>query len=322
MSEERISFSADGTTYHAFYFGEHVARYALAYNACRGARVLDIACGEGYGSRLMRDWGAADVLGIDISPDAIARAREYFATDGVEYQCASALDLRTAVDGTKFDLIVSLETIEHLESPHLFLRALTECVAPGGTIIISCPNDHAYGETNNPFHLRKYTFEEFRTLTEEVLGKADEWLLGTPALGHCHLSPDALPAEATSARDVLKTATHRAQPWMIPPQAGTRAQTENCAYYVGRWGPAALTPAIVTAPQSLPASIEIWRLYDSAQKTITRLREENERLRLAQILLAERSTLSTFDVPAVEGKWQRRRRKWLRSIRKRLGIAA
>lgn len=140
---------------------EHLARYLFAAAFCAGRRVLDIACGSGYGAYILKIMGAAEVIGVDSDAPAIAGARRHYCAEGVEFRVAdaTALDL----DGAPFDLIVAFETLEHLEDPKGFLQSVKRHLAPGGLFIISCPND-ARSLSVSPSHLRHYTYGEFRDL--------------------------------------------------------------------------------------------------------------------------------------------------------------
>ena len=158
---ERLDFSAD-TAYNATEAAIHLNRYAMAKPFCKGATVLDAACGEGYGSYLMKSWGAKNVEGIDISSDAIAFAKNQFKSEGLQYSLHTVEIL--PFEDNYFDLVVSLETMEHLENPELFLKEIKRVVKPDGVVILSCPNDNYYFEKDkikNPFHKQAYTFFEF-----------------------------------------------------------------------------------------------------------------------------------------------------------------
>ncbi|WZB62599.1 class I SAM-dependent methyltransferase [Achromobacter xylosoxidans] len=177
---ERLTFDKN-SRYDGLEAAIHIARYSFAQPYCANRRVLDIACGEGYGSRLLANWGASEVVGVDISSDALAAAQRNFGGDGVSFVQSEGETLLDKFQQASFDLIVSFETIEHLGDPVQFLGNLKTLLKPGGLIIISCPNDWWYFPTDehkNPFHLRKYRFEDFRTETEEVLGGAKAWFLG------------------------------------------------------------------------------------------------------------------------------------------------
>ena len=166
MSDERLHFDDPATMPNAMYAAEHMARYAMLAPFVRGKRVLDIACGEGYGSWFLKEWGAREVIGVDISADAIAVAKKRFSKKGVSFLAGDACRAQDFLAHASFDLIVSFETIEHVEDPQAFLTGLRSLASLEAGIFISCPNDHIAmaADQSNPYHLRKYTFEEFRDL--------------------------------------------------------------------------------------------------------------------------------------------------------------
>lgn len=134
---------------------EHWHRYAFARRYATGKRVLDAACGEGYGSALLSGQALA-VTGIDIDAPAIAHARtSYPALSNVRFEEGSAAAL--PLPDASVDLVVSFETIEHLpreEQPRMlaeFARVLTD----DGVLILSAPNPVEYSAARsyrNPFH--------------------------------------------------------------------------------------------------------------------------------------------------------------------------
>src|SRR5688572_18974511 len=101
-------------------FAEHLARYRFAAKYVAGGRVLDIACGSGYGTALLREAGGREVVGVDVDPEAIAYARSRYQGVGVTFLAGDAASPPVA---GRFDLIVSFETIEHLRDPERFCRA-------------------------------------------------------------------------------------------------------------------------------------------------------------------------------------------------------
>jgi ubiquinone/menaquinone biosynthesis C-methylase UbiE len=142
-----------------FTFWEHVYRYAFACRFVKGKRVLDVACGEGYGSASLQQAGAANVIGIDVSPETCEHARQKY---GVDARCASAEKIR--LPNNSIDIVVSFETIEHLPNPLRFLDECARVLAPGGRLIISTPNKGLYrapNEPQNPFHCSEMTEDEF-----------------------------------------------------------------------------------------------------------------------------------------------------------------
>lgn len=135
---------------------EHLARYRLAARLARGRRVLDAACGEGYGTAILRDAGAAAATGVDIDAATAARAAEHHGIDARE---GDVLALPFA-DGS-FDLVVSFETIEHVTQPKRALDELRRVLASGGALVVSTPNADEYIE-DNPYHLQELTLTQFR----------------------------------------------------------------------------------------------------------------------------------------------------------------
>ena len=96
-------------------YDEHLVRYKLAAQIAHGKRILDIACGSGYGSKILAQAGAEKVLAIDKSPEVLAQARQNYNHPDIEYKEGNAENIGEADES--FDLIVSFETIEHLNNP-------------------------------------------------------------------------------------------------------------------------------------------------------------------------------------------------------------
>jgi len=149
---------------------EHLARYAFAGTYVNGNRVLDIACGTGYGSALLRSYGAASIAGVDISLNGLEFAHAHYQALGINFAQADAL--MTPFPAASFDIVVSFETIEHLEQPHAFLREIHRLLRPGGVLICSSPNKRVYSlglvRPINPYHVREFTVREFSQLLSMV----------------------------------------------------------------------------------------------------------------------------------------------------------
>jgi SAM-dependent methyltransferase len=148
---------------------EHVHRYAFARAFARGRRVLDAACGEGYGTALLATV-AQSAVGVDIDAAAVQRARDACRDRGnarfVEGSVA-ALPLPDA----SVDVVVSFETIEHLaaaDQPRM-IAEFARVLAPGGTLLLSSPNRLEYSDARNyrnPFHLHELDRDELARLLE------------------------------------------------------------------------------------------------------------------------------------------------------------
>ena len=94
----------------------HRDRYVFAKSHLIGGSVLDMACGVGYGTFLMAaDNPAIDkAVGVDVSPEAIRYASARYGSGNVKFHCADAISFRADM---RFDALVSLETIEHVDCP-------------------------------------------------------------------------------------------------------------------------------------------------------------------------------------------------------------
>jgi GT2 family glycosyltransferase/ubiquinone/menaquinone biosynthesis C-methylase UbiE len=149
---------------------EHYHRYATVLDLVAGKDVLDVACGEGYGSAMMAGV-ASTVTGIDIADEAVQHAIATYRQTNLQYRqgSATALDLPDA----SFDVVVSFETIEHLAEQEEMLRELRRVLRPSGLLVISSPNRPVYSEESgehNEFHVRELDFNEFDALLKQQFG--------------------------------------------------------------------------------------------------------------------------------------------------------
>jgi ubiquinone/menaquinone biosynthesis C-methylase UbiE len=135
---------------------EHWHRYHFAARWAAGKRVLDVACGEGYGSALLAR-GAAHVTGVDVSAQAIAHAKAAYADRGnLEFLCASCT--RLPLPDASVDVAITFETIEHIAEQERFLDELARVLKPDGVLVLSCPNKLEYSDKRNyqnEFHVKE-----------------------------------------------------------------------------------------------------------------------------------------------------------------------
>ncbi len=147
----------------------HLKRYQFAAPWCEGRKVLDAACGVGYGAAFLAE-SASRVLGIDRSEKAIAYARARYARPNVEFAVMDleSLDLADA----SFDVVCSFETIEHVPDPEPVLREFARVLRPEGTLLVSTPRAARTAKRpDNPFHHVEYARTDFETL---LRGRFDE----------------------------------------------------------------------------------------------------------------------------------------------------
>jgi SAM-dependent methyltransferase len=167
---------------------EHLVRYQLATEIAESRRVLDAACGAGYGTNLLAA-AARAATGVDLDPRSIAQARaRYPDAEFVEG------DIRQLpFDAAAFDLVVCFETIEHVGDPERALDEMRRVLSSDGMLLISTPNKHQY-LVENEFHEREFFHEEFLELLSSRFRTVE------PLLQHNWLASAVLsPAEASEA---------------------------------------------------------------------------------------------------------------------------
>jgi 2-polyprenyl-3-methyl-5-hydroxy-6-metoxy-1,4-benzoquinol methylase len=124
----------------------HLDRYRFAAERCTGMKVLDAACGTGYGTELLGQV-ASEVIGVDLFEDAIDYARRHHAGANVSFRQAP-VELLPFPDGS-FDRVASFETLEHTLSPEATVAELARVTRADGCVLVSTPN--LWGETPNHF---------------------------------------------------------------------------------------------------------------------------------------------------------------------------
>jgi len=146
---------------------DHTARYHFAASKIPpDSRILDMACGVGYGSFILaQETDCASITAVDISQDAISYARTHYATPKIGYIQGDCLDV--ALPPAAYDIAISFETLEHITDDSRLLRRFNELLVPDGKLILSTPNQlvKPYKPEKFPFHVRHYTPDELTALT-------------------------------------------------------------------------------------------------------------------------------------------------------------
>lgn len=174
MAEERIWLCPDGLTLieNTVRLNRHVQRYGMVRGACYG-RVLDVACGCGYGSAMIAaNPDVEHVLGVDQSPEAIEYATGHYRTDRCEFACRRIESIGEALTGP-VDVLVSLETIEHLDDPAALAQLAARVQCPH--VIVSFPTKKS--THYNPFHRHDLTREQVDRLFGDYIAyrRIDLW---------------------------------------------------------------------------------------------------------------------------------------------------
>jgi len=160
-----------------YWYRRHLAVYEWIGARVAGRRVLDMACGEGYGSEVLSR-SASSVVGVDANPDAYEHARLRYVRQNLRFERAM---VETYGSPGEFDAVVFLQTIEHVQDPVAVLSHFRALLAPGGVAYVSTPNLLTLAppgavKSDNPWHVKEYRADEFRTLCSGVFAEVE--LLG------------------------------------------------------------------------------------------------------------------------------------------------
>lgn len=161
-------FAWTGERYVPFLQGdielEHLHRYAFARDLVGQKDVLDIACGEGYGSYLLAG-RAKTVIGVDLSEEVIRHARSKYAAPGLEFRQGDCTCIPVA--DSSVDMVVSFETIEHHSQHDAMFAEIKRVLRPDGVLVISTPDRCLLNELTqqrNEFHVKELSLSEFAEL--------------------------------------------------------------------------------------------------------------------------------------------------------------
>lgn len=147
---------------------EHVARYHFALAYINKGRVLDFACGSGFGTHIIakkKKKQVDEVVGVDIDLDCLDYAKHnYYHPKSTFLQAdVTVEDLKEKLG--LFDTIVSFETYEHIAEEKKFLDNVYTLLKPGGQLILSTPFGQGRGvPCGSPFHVHQITPNEFKQL--------------------------------------------------------------------------------------------------------------------------------------------------------------
>ena len=146
---------------------EHLHRYCFALQLAAGRRVIDVACGEGYGSDILAQ-KAISVVGVELDRDTVIGAKNRYLRGNLEFREGNILNI-PAMDAS-FDLGLCFETIEHIADHGNAIKELKRTLAKDGIILVSTPNKTNYRKdagASNPFHVLELTSSELEHLLRD-----------------------------------------------------------------------------------------------------------------------------------------------------------
>jgi 2-polyprenyl-3-methyl-5-hydroxy-6-metoxy-1,4-benzoquinol methylase len=157
-----------------YWFRRHLAVYEWIAARVVGLRVLDMACGEGYGSAALAAT-ARSVVGVDANPEAHEHARLRYRGSNLRFERGMVQNFGREGE---YDAVVFLQTIEHVPEPEAVLAHFRRLLAPGGVAYVSTPNVLTLArpgqpKSDNPWHIREYRAEEFEQLCRSEFGEVD-----------------------------------------------------------------------------------------------------------------------------------------------------
>lgn len=165
---------------------EHFSRYFFVREVLEKrlnqGPILDLACGVGYGGNLLaKEFGDVDVYCADIHENSLVCAQRHYGKipgrENLRFVRADALSI--PFSSNRFEVVVSLETIEHLSDQTRFLNEVTRVLRPEGVFIVSSPNreitspGRTIDDPENPFHLIEYNFDEFKKELGRYFGRME-----------------------------------------------------------------------------------------------------------------------------------------------------
>lgn len=149
----------------------HMKRYEFARPLCARRDVLDAGCGVGYGTAYLAET-ARNVVGLDVSTEAIEYARRRYAADNVDFVVGDVLAIPYADDS--FDVVCAFETVEHLSDPERFVAEARRVLKPSGVLVASTPQAALADEPpENPYHEREFTAADLERLLSAQFGSVE-----------------------------------------------------------------------------------------------------------------------------------------------------
>ncbi len=159
-----------------YWFQRHLVAYRFALSFVRGKRVVDLGCGEGYGTDLLAG-AAREAVGVDLAPEAVYHARRKYRRPNLSFRYADIYE--TGLMDASFQAAVSFQVIEHLHHPERFMEEALRLLEPGGLLMVTTPNRLILSpgrETPiNPFHIFEFDHRQFEVFLRRFFEEVEVW---------------------------------------------------------------------------------------------------------------------------------------------------
>ena len=209
---------------------EHMHRYALLKPLVAGRKVLDAACGEGYGSDMLAQW-ADHVTGVDIDAQSVAHARARYTKENLQFVESNVLKL--PFEDNSFEVVVSFETLEHLAEHQELLEEFKRVLKDDGYLVISTPDKAEYSDKtgfDNAYHVKELYKDEFKALLDPYFSH-QQWfgqkLAFFSTLWQLDKQPQSVEVSAYAEQSVSDAKELPYQPMYYVVIASTQALTES-----------------------------------------------------------------------------------------------
>lgn len=323
QNDESLKFSVENNSS----MPEHLLQYAAARDYCKGKKVLDISACAGYGPYLMAEWGAKEVISICLSSAHKSERAAHLYKDNVKFIYAPPEGFTSKLIGEKFDLIISLSSIQNSADPEDFLSEMRNLLNNDGAIIFSFKSSADPSLVDDSHYLERRDHHGYKELSESILGKATFWGGGSPVFGY-HFTPDdefidgdARPATYFASQNPTE------RNLQFTNDLNSVITTSNVTHHFGMWGIKNQTHSAMSLPASISAYFGMCEQTGQLMRKIEVL--EAELARQAAETASYRTLLESNvqDFPGIDSqfsafnnpsKWERRLQKWKKSIKKRL----
>lgn len=165
MPSERQEYNSNSP-----WWGEHIHRYyETLKHITGGIKILDLACGNGFGSEILSNEGKNVVIGADINEEAIKECKKNFPYKNLTFEIIDGTNM--PYENETFGLVTSFETIEHTKDYEKMLKEFFRVLKPKGICIISTPNikiNSPNGIIENPFHTQEFNYNELKNILDDV----------------------------------------------------------------------------------------------------------------------------------------------------------